>query len=230
MPLKMKELPESERPYEKMKMYGAKKLSNAELLAIIIKTGTKDATALELASRILLLTNELRELEDISLEKLQSIKGIGQVKAIQIKAMCELAKRMKVPIQKMNKIIKSTKDIADLFMDELRYEKQEILKVVMLNSSNEIIRIIDVKVGNSKEIIITPMQILSEIVKEQIPKFILVHNHPSGNTKPSKSDKLFTDRIVACSKLLGTVVLDHIIIGDGNYQSIFVERKEDDEV
>ena len=79
MPLKMKELPESERPYEKMKMYGAKKLSNAELLAIIIKTGTKDATALELASRILLLTNELRELEYISLERLESVKGIGEV-------------------------------------------------------------------------------------------------------------------------------------------------------
>ena len=186
MPLKMKELPESERPYEKMKMYGAKKLSNAELLAIIIKTGTKDATALELASRILLLTNELRELEYISLERLESVKGIGEVKAIQIKAICELAKRMKLPIQKMNKIIKSTKDIADLFMDELRYEKQEILKVIMLNSSNELIKINDLKVGNNKEIIITPMQILSDIVKEQIPKFILVHNHPSGNPRPSK--------------------------------------------
>ena len=100
----------------------------------------------------------------------------------------------------------------------------------MLNSSNELIKINDLKVGNNKEIIITPMQILSDIVKEQIPKFILVHNHPSGNPRPSKSDKLFTDRIVACSKLLGTVLLDHIIIGDGNYQSIFLERKEDDEV
>ena len=136
MPLKMNEMPESERPYEKMKMYGPQKLSNAELLAIIIKTGTKEATALELASRILLLTNELKDLESISIETLEKIKGIGTIKALQVKAVCELAKRMRLPVQKMNKVIKSTKDVVDLFMDELRYEKQEILKIIMLNSKN----------------------------------------------------------------------------------------------
>ena len=230
MPLKMNELPESERPYEKMQMYGAKKLSNAELLAIIIKTGTKDATSLELASRVLLLTNELRDLEYISIDSLEAIKGIGRVKAIQIKAVSELAKRMRVPVQKMNKIIKSTKDVADLFMDELRYEKQEILKVLMLNSKNELIKINDLKVGNSREIAITPAQILSDIVREQVPKFILIHNHPSGDTSASKKDKDFTDRVMVCAKLLGVVMLDHIIIGDGKYNSIVLERKDNNEM
>ena len=225
MPLKMNQLPESERPYEKMKMYGAKRLSNAELLAIIIKTGTKDATALELSSRILLLIKELKDLEYIPLEQLESIKGIGMVKALQIKAVCELAKRMKLPIKKINKVIKSTKDVADLFMDELRYEKQELLKVIMLNSKNELIKIKDLRVGNTKEIIITPAQILTDIVKEQIPKFILIHNHPSGNPEPSEADKIFTNKMISCAKLLGISLLDHIIIGDGNYQSIFLERK-----
>lgn len=225
MPLKMNQLPESERPYEKMKMYGAKRLSNAELLAIIIKTGTKDATALELSSRILLLIKELKDLEYIPLEELENIKGIGMVKALQIKAVCELAKRMKLPIKKINKVIKSTKDVADLFMDELRYEKQELLKVIMLNSKNELIKIKDLRVGNTKEIIITPAQILTDIVKEQIPKFILIHNHPSGNPEPSEADKIFTNKMISCAKLLGISLLDHIIIGDGNYQSIFLERK-----
>lgn len=231
MPLKMNEMPESERPYEKMKMYGPQKLSNAELLAIIIKTGTKEATALELASRILLLlTNELKDLESISIETLEKIKGIGTIKALQVKAVCELAKRMRLPVQKMNKVIKSTKDVVDLFMDELRYEKQEILKIIMLNSKNELIKIKDLKIGINNKLTIKPIQILSEVVKEQIPRFILIHNHPSGNPKPSEQDYEFTKRIMACAKLLDVNMLDHIIIGNGKYQSIFIERKDNNEI
>lgn len=227
MPLKMNELPESERPYEKLKMYGSKMLSNSELLAIIIKTGTKEATALELASRILLLTENLEDLQYVSIDSLKHIKGIGIVKALQIKALCELANRMNKPIQKINRKIKTSSDIAKLFINELKYEKQEILKVVMLNSKNQIVRIEDIKVGTNAEIAVTPAQIIGPIVREQVPKFILIHNHPSGDSTPSQKDKEFTDRMKVCAKLLGISFLDHIVIGYGNYQSIFFREENE---
>lgn len=145
MSLKMKELPESERPYEKAQMYGIEKLSDSELLAIIIKCGTKEDTSVGLAQKILNLqkTNgqkDLRFLQDISMEELMKIKGIGKVKAIQILSTCELAKRMSKPIHSLKIVIKNTKDVADLLMDELKYEKREVVKLLILNSKNVVLK------------------------------------------------------------------------------------------
>ena len=133
----IKELPELERPYEKLQIYGPKKLSNAELLSIIIKNGTKENTSIELANKILKLKNNksqnnLRFLQDISMEEYMQIKGIGKVKAIQLKAICELAKRMSSPINILKIKIKSGQDVANMFMEELRYEKREIVKIIIL--------------------------------------------------------------------------------------------------
>lgn len=149
MSLKMKELPVSERPYEKIEMYGTEKLSDSELLAIIIKCGTKEDTSVGLAQKILNLckTNEeknLRFLQEVSMEELMKIKGIGKVKAIQIMATCELAKRMSKPIHSLKIVIKSTKDVADLLMDELKYEKREILKLLILNSKNIVLKNVNI--------------------------------------------------------------------------------------
>ena len=132
----IKELPELERPYEKLQIYGPKKLSNAELLSIIIKNGTKENTSIELANKILKLKNNksqnnLRFLQDISMEEYMQIKGIGKVKAIQLKAICELAKRMSSPINILKIKIKSGQDVANMFMEELRYEKREIVDAVV---------------------------------------------------------------------------------------------------
>ena len=134
---------------------------------------------------------------------------------------------MNKPIQKINRKIKTSSDIANLFINELKYEKQEILKVVMLNSKNQIVRIEDIKVGTNAEIAVTPAQIIGPIVREQVPKFILIHNHPSGDSTPSQKDKEFTDRMKVCSKLLGISFLDHIVIGYGNYQSIFFREENE---
>lgn len=155
MSLKMKELPESERPYEKAQMYGTQKLSNSELLAIIIKCGTKDDTSVGLAQKILNLQNtngakDLRFLQDISIEELMKIKGIGKVKAIQILATCELAKRMSKPIHSLKTVIKNTKDVADLLMDELKYEKREVVKLLILNSKNVVLKNINITLRWSK--------------------------------------------------------------------------------
>lgn len=147
--MKIKDLPLSERPYEKLEIYGAENLSNAELLAIIIKTGTKEQSSVSIAQEILKLkenTNQdnLRFLQELSLEEFMQIKGVGKVKAIQLKAVCELTKRISRPINNQKKTIKSPKDVADLLMPELRYEKREIVKVLILNSKNVVLRTINI--------------------------------------------------------------------------------------
>ena len=230
MQLKMKELPISERPYEKLELYGSKTLSNAELLAIIIKTGTKNENSLSVAQKILNLNNtenkeDLRFLCDTSIEEFMKIKGIGKVKAIQLKAIGELTKRISKPINKKKIKIKNTKDVAELLMPELRYEKREIAKVIMLNNKNIIMRIMDIAYGGTNFASVAPKEILSEAVKMQSPKIILVHNHPSGDPKPSKDDFRITDRIYECADIMGIKLLDHVVIGDGTYESILLERK-----
>lgn len=225
MAIKMKELPTTERPYEKLELYGEKLLSNSELLAIIIKNGTKDFSAIDISNLILKkVNNRLRDIQDISLDDFKGIQGIGKVKAIQLKAVCELAKRMSRPINDSKIQIKNTKDIAQIFMDELRYEKREIVKIVLLNTKNVIIKILDVSIGSVSKAIIEPKDILVEAIKIGAPKIIIIHNHPSGDSEPSLSDIEITDRIDKASKIIGIELLDHIVIGDGNYVSIFSRR------
>lgn len=234
MKLKMKELPISERPYEKLEIYGPEILSNAELLAIIIKTGTKEENSVSIAQKILKLNNttdkeDLRFLCHISKEEFMQINGIGRVKAIQLKAIGELAKRISKPINKEKIKIKNTKDVADLFMSELRYEKREIAKVIILNNKNIVMRIINISFGGTNFASIAPKEVLAEAVKMQLPKIILVHNHPSGDPKPSKEDFRITDRIYECADIMGIQLLDHVVIGDGTYESIMLERKSETE-
>ena len=227
--LKLKELPILERPYEKLELYGAEKLSNAELLGIIIKSGTKNETAVSLAQRILSMkkTNEkdeLRFLQEITIEEFMNIKGIGKVKAVQLKALCEITKRMSAPVHSNTIIIKSTIDIVNLFMEELRYEKREIVKLIALSSKNVILRIINISYGGTNLAVIEPKEVLLEAIKMQAPRIILLHNHPSGDPTPSKEDYRITERISDCADLLGIELLDHVVIGDGVYRSILYKQ------
>lgn len=229
MSLKIKELPIAERPYEKLELYGEKSLSNAELLAIIIKTGTKQETSVQLAQKILRLNNsknidELNFLRELSLEELITINGIGRVKAIQIKAVCELSIRMNKPIDYKKVVIKEPNDVAKLLMHDLRFLKREIIKVIILNNKNVILKILDIALGATNSAKVDIKDILSEAVKTQAPKIILVHNHPSGDSTPSKSDIQITDRVYEASNLLGIELLDHIVIGNMEYTSIFTQR------
>lgn len=226
MSIKMKELPESERPYEKMEMYGASTLSNAELLAIIIKCGTKEESSINLAQKILKLKGISKEknlnfLQELSIEELTKIKGIGKVKAIQIVATCELAKRMSKPVNSLKIVIKDTKDVANLFMDELKYEKREIAKLLILNSKNTLIKIKDIALGGGNFAKIEPKIILEEPIKIGASKIILLHNHPSGDPTPSKEDYRMTDRIYECADVMGITLLDHVIIGNNTFKGVF---------
>ena len=231
MKIKKKELPISERPYEKLETYGAESLTNSELLAIIIKTGTKEDTAVGLAQKILKLNDgtnkeDLSFLQDISITDFMQIKGIGKVKAIQLLSVCELAKRMNKPINKKYIKINNSNDIAKLLMNELRYEKREKAKLILLNSKNIILKIKDISYGGTNFAMIEPKEILNEAIKMGAPKLILVHNHPSGDTTPSKSDFNITDKIYEASELLGIQFLDHIIIGNNKFESVFGAKEE----
>ena len=151
MSVKMKELPISERPYEKLELYGESKLSSSELLAIIIKTGTKDESAVTIAQKILNLKNDIETedltfLAEISIQEFMKVKGIGKVKAIQLKAVCELAKRIAKPINSKKIIINNTKDVANLFTNELKNEKRELAKVIILNNKNIVMKILNISI------------------------------------------------------------------------------------
>ena len=230
MPIKMKELPMTERPYEKLEQYGEKTLTNAELLAIIIKTGTKEETAISLAQQILKLnSNEEKDnlnfLREITIEELMKIKGIGKVKAIQLKAVCEIAIRMNAITNYKEKKILKQQDIAEILIEKLRFEKQEILKVAMLDNKNNLVKIKDIAKGGGNFVTATIKSVLNEAVKIEAAKIILIHNHPSGDPSPSPADIEFTEKVEQASQILGIQLLDHIVIGKTKYISIFAQRR-----
>ena len=221
----IKKLPVLERPYEKAQMYGIENLSNADLLAIIIKTGTKEKTSIELAQEILSIETNGKEniqfLQDVTIQDLTKIKGVGTVKAIQIKAVCELNKRMARPINKEIIKIGRPYDVYQLLTNEMRYEKREKLKVLALNTRNILLKIIDVSQGGTSSIAIDLKDILSEPIKIGAAKIILVHNHPAGSTIPSQPDIQLTQKLYNVAYQLGIEFIDHIIIAKDKYESIF---------
>ena len=232
MSLKMKELPNSEKPYEKVENYGPKKLSNTELLEIIIKSGTKHESALNVAQKVLTLndrldTNNLTFLSELTINELIKINGIGKVKAIQILATAELARRMTMPVDVTSNRITSTEQIAKLFITEMCNEKREIAKLVILNSKNIIMKIIELSIGGTNYAVLEPKIVLEEPVKLQASKIILVHNHPSGDPTPSQQDFETTERIYEAASIMGIELLDHIVIGkNSRFESVMYQKNK----
>ncbi|MEG2364245.1 MAG: DNA repair protein RadC [Terrisporobacter sp.] len=214
----IREMTIEERPREKMISNGASSLSDAELLAILIRSGTRELNAIQLAKLIIEKANNIRNLQDITLEELKSIKGIGVTKATQIKAALELGIRISSYKPQKYKI-KNPWDIYKYYMERLRYQYKEIFKVVLLNTKNEIITDIDISIGTLNSSLVHPREVFREAIRRSSNKIILLHNHPSGNADPSKEDKNVTKRLKECGELVGIEVIDHIIIGDGIYFS-----------
>ncbi|WP_338658717.1 RadC family protein [Paraclostridium sordellii] len=208
-----------ERPREKMLSNGEKSLSNAELLAIILRTGTKKQSVLELANYILNKDSQgIRWLKDITVQELCEIDGIGISKATQIKAALELGIRISSAKPTKYKVTNPW-DIYKYYMESLRYLNKEIFKIILLNTKNEIICDIDVSVGTLNMSLVHPREVFREAIKRNSNNIILMHNHPSGNIEPSNEDKKVTLRLIKCGELIGIEVIDHIIIGDGLYYS-----------
>lgn len=220
----IKDLPLNERPREKLYRYGVKSLSNSELIAVIIRTGSKGDTAIQLAERIISLDDRgIGFLSDATIEELTDVKGIGNCKAAQLLAAIELGKRISAYKKEDNIRISCPNDIADLLMEEMRYLKKEYFKIAILDTKNQIITIENISIGNLNSSIVHPREVFNMAIKRSANSIILVHNHPSGDPTPSSEDINITNRLIEAGNILGIKVLDHIIIGDNKYIS-FKER------
>ncbi len=219
--MRVKDLPSSERPYEKFEMYGPSALSDAELLAIIIRSGSRKERSIELAQRILGIKKQgIRGIYDLSLGDLKQVPGIGRVKSIQIKAIAELSKRISKYNAEAKIKISSPGSIATLYMEEMRYLHQEHLKTVFLDTKNQIISDKFLTVGTVNASLINPREVFIQALRHNAVHVILLHNHPSGDPTPSHEDISITRRIIEAGDIIGIKLLDHIIIGDGNYISL----------
>lgn len=217
-PLMMKELPATERPREKMLGKGASTLSNAELLAILLRTGTKNLPVHRLAEQ-LLVKYDLTGLGSISPQELSKTAGIGLVKAVTVVAGIELGRRLSFKEPGERPVIKSPKDAACLMMGELRYQTKEHFMALLLSTKNHVIARAIISVGSLNASIVHPRELFREAIINSAAAIILIHNHPSGDPAPSQEDIALTKQLVEAGNLLNITVLDHVIIGDGKYVS-----------
>ncbi len=210
-----------ERPYEKCLQKGASSLTDEELLAVLLRTGTRGENALELSRRILYHAGEtgLLAIHQFSLSRLLTIKGIGKVKAVQISCISELAKRLAKTSYSDAICFTDPETIANYYMEEMRHEKQEIMKLLMLNSKTKLIGETNISKGTVNASLITPRELFIEALQKNAVSIIILHNHPSGDPSPSKEDVLVTKRIREAGLLIGIDLLDHVVIGDNCYIS-----------
>ena len=217
----MKELPESEQPYEKFMKHGAGALSDAELLATILRNGSKRETALQLAQNILCKEqHNLLNLNQMSTEELMQISGIGKVKAIQLKCISELSRRIAKTTYQKNIQVNEPKTIADYYMEQLRHETKEKLLLAMFDTKNYFIGDEILSIGTVNSSLVSPREIFIKALQCQAVRIIILHNHPSGDPTPSQEDIRITRRVAECGNLLEISLADHIIIGDNRYISL----------
>ncbi len=220
----MKERPVTERPYERCKELGEQSLTDAELLSVIMRSGTPGRSALELAHDILhLCGQDLESIYHLSIQDFMQIQGIGEVKAIQIKAIGELSKRIVKRRAREDIDFRSPQTVADYYMETLRHEEQELLICMMLDTKNRILGEAEIFRGTVNASLVSPREVFLEALRYRAVNLILVHNHPSGDPQPSQEDMTVTSRIAEAGELLSIHLLDHIIIGNHQYVS-FCER------
>ena len=216
----VKELPDTERPYEKCLMYGAEALTDAELISAIIRTGSKGERCVDLAHRILNAGPDgLLNLLQLDVKQLTKIHGIGNVKAVQLKCVGELAKRIASTRRRQQVVLESPESIASYYMERMRHEAQEILVLAMFDSKSMLIGEKVISVGTSTAALISPREIYRTALQEQAVYIVILHNHPSGNPEPSREDVQVTRKIKQSGEILDILLMDHIIIGDNRYFS-----------
>lgn len=218
--LKVMDLPVMERPRERLLRFGPECLSNSDLLAIILRTGTKNENIMSLCSRLLKESGGLNGLINMTVSEFREISGIGAAKAASLIALMELCKRIKSYKSGNDYKIASPKDAADLLMEEMRYLKKEYLRVILLNTKNVVMTIKDVSVGSLNSSIVHPREVFTYAVRDSSSSIIICHNHPSGDPSPSEEDINITRRLSESGRILGIELLDHIIIGDGTFVSL----------
>lgn len=221
--LSVKELPTSERPYEKCERYGAGSLSDAELLAVILRTGSKEQRVIDLAVNILNYSTAypgLKGLNYLTMKELTRIKGVGRVKAIELLCLTEITKRMSKEIHLDNLRLATPGSVADYYMQDMRHLTREQVLLVMMDSKNRIIKDMIISEGTVNTSIMPTREVYVYAVKYEAVNIILLHNHPSGDPTPSAEDIRVTKRLYEAGNLIGITLMDHIIIGDNRYISL----------
>jgi len=218
-PQTIKDWPEDDRPRERLVKFGPETLSDAELLAIILRTGAKGQTALDFARTLISTYGSFQGMDNASIVELSGLKGIGPAKAAQIKAVLEIAKRFWRKEFKEGKPFTNSRAVYEHFHETLRGKKKELFIALLLDSKNKKIREVKVSEGSLTSSHVHPREVFNPVVKDSAASLILVHNHPSGDPTPSRDDIEITRRLKEVGELLGVKVLDHIIIGGGRYTS-----------
>lgn len=216
----MKEMPKSEQPREKLFRYGAKSLSDAELLAVILRNGTRNMTALQLAQALLAQKGQsLLNLIYMNPEEMKQIPGIGQIKAAQLKCIAELAERIAKTNRSSKICLSEPASIASYYMETLRHKTRENLLLAMFDAKCNLIGDAIISVGTVNYSLVSPREIFIKALECRAVHIILLHNHPSGDPTPSEADIKVTHRVMESGSILGIALADHIIIGDNRYMS-----------
>ncbi len=219
----IKDWPEEERPRERLYKYGSESLSDAQLLAILLRTGGRGRSALDVALDLLGRYSDLRELSVSGITEICRVSGIGKAKAAQIIAAMELGKRIQAFPLKEGDFIRGSRDVYKSCHPYMRDLKKEIFQVVLLNGKNRVIRTVTVSEGSLTSCLVHPREVFAPAVKESSAALLLIHNHPSGDPTPSREDIEINKRLIQAGELIGIRVLDHLVIGDGKYFS-FVDQ------
>ncbi|GGH85856.1 DNA repair protein RadC [Pullulanibacillus pueri] len=218
--LMVRDVPKEERPRERLLKEGAGRLSNQELLSIVLRTGSREESVIQLAGRVLNTFGGLKRLKMATVEELMEIKGIGKTKAVEIQATLELGKRLMREWDDEHYIIRSPQDGAKYVMEDMRFLTQEHFVCLYLSTKNQVIHRQTVFIGSLNASIVHPREVFKEALKRSAASIICFHNHPSGDPTPSREDIDVTKRLVECGMLLGIDVLDHIVIGDRKFISL----------
>ncbi|WP_373892967.1 RadC family protein [Virgibacillus natechei] len=216
----IRDVPKEDRPRERLLKQGSVHLSNQELLAILLGSGTKEESVMVLSNRVLMHFEGLKLLNDATIEELTAIKGIGEAKGVLMLAAIELGKRMNQYKSNDRYIVRSPEDGADYVMEEMRSLNQEHFVVLFLNTKNQIIHRQTIFIGSLNSSIVHPREVYREAVKRSAASIIVAHNHPSGDPSPSQEDIHVTRRLVESGKMIGIELLDHLIIGDRKFISL----------
>lgn len=219
----IRDLPLEERPRERLRVYGAASLNNAELLAILLRTGVTGESVMGLASRLLARFRGLDGLARTTMKELCEVHGVSEAKACQLLAALELGRRMLSLNPQDRPIIRSPQDVANLVLAEMGLLEQEHLRVLLLNTRNHVVGLSEIYVGTVRSAVVRPAEVFRPAIRENCPSIIVVHNHPSGDPAPSGDDVEITKDLVEAGRLLDIELLDHIVIGSGNR---FLSMKE----
>lgn len=216
----IRDFPASERPRERFIREGPLSLSNQELIALLLRTGTNKESVLQLSERLISYFDGLRMLKDATVEEMTSIRGIGEAKAIHILAAVEIGRRISNLEFSERYVIRSPEDCANYCMNDMRFLSQEHFVCLYLNTKNQVLHKQTIFIGSLNASIVHPREVFKEAFRRSAASIICIHNHPSGDPTPSREDIEVTKRLIECGKIIGIDILDHLIIGEKKYVSL----------